>query len=189
MDRRILRFLILAIAFACAAGISLAEDKAKPGLELTLKPLGWGKEGDHFPAGRPIPLQLILANRGTLSTEVRLKDHGRDGGQEPLWGIAARVSDATGKLLTGDPRDIHGDGWWSATLADPCVGADCEMPGDRVTIPPGKAVTRKADLAPFLASAPGLRRGLDSIPLPAGAYTVQLSLNGLASAPIRIVVD
>ena len=193
MKRSIGRFPALAFAAGLAlAGAILAEDRpSKPGLELTLKPLGWGKEGDHYPAGRPIPIQLVLTNRGTLFPEVRLRDHGKDGGQEPLWGVAARVADKTGKLLTRDPRDVHGDDFWSSALAsaDSCAGAECEMPGDRVTIPPGKAVLRKVDLSALIASCPGLLRGLDPVPLPAGTYTVQLSLNGLVSGPIQIVVD
>ena len=123
------------------------------------------------------------------AAEVRLKDHAKEGGQEALWGVAAKVADKTGRLLTRDEHDTHGDDWWSPAATDPCVGKDCEMPGDRVSIPPGQSVRRMTELGTLLANCPGLTRGLDHIQLPAGTYTVQLSLNGLASAPIQIVVD
>jgi hypothetical protein len=178
--------LVLALTISCAS--ALAEPKV--GLELTIKALGWGKDGgSHFPSGRPIPIQLIVTNHGPASAEVRLKDHSKEGGQEPLWGIAARVSDKTGRLLTRDEHDVHGDDWWSPPVTDLCVGKDCEMPGDRVSIPPGQTVQRMTELGALIANCPGLTRGLDHIQLPAGTYTVQLSLNGLVSAPIQIVVD
>lgn len=179
--------LVLALTLSCAAALA----EPKPGLELTIKALGWGKDGgNHFPAGRPIPIQLIFTNHGPASAEVRLKDHGKEGGQEPLGGLAARVSDKTGKLLTRDEHDPHADDWWSPTVQNPCVGKDCEMPGDRVSIPPAQAVRRTTELGALIANCPGLTRGLDHIQLPAGTYTVQLSLNGsLISAPIQIVVD
>ncbi|HEX4964658.1 MAG TPA: hypothetical protein VF173_27850 [Thermoanaerobaculia bacterium] len=179
--------LPLLLLLAVSAGPAFAQPKG--GLELTVKPLGWGEAGRHFPAGRPIPLQLVLTNHGTVSTEVRLKDHGKDGGQEPLWGVAARVSDKTGKLLTRDEHDLHADDWWSSALASDCTGKECEMAGDRVSIPPGQTVLRKTDLGALIANCPGLARGLDHVSLPAGTYTVQLSLNGLISAPVQIVVD
>lgn len=177
--------LVLALTISCLPALA----QPKPGLELTVKALGLGEEGRHFLAGRPIPLQLILTNKGPAPTEVRLKDHGKDGGQEPLWGVAARVSDKTGRLLTRDERDVHGDDYWSPAITDPCMGKECEMPGDRISIPPGQTVRRMTELGSLIASCPGLTRGLDHIQLPAGSYTVQLSLNGLTSAPIQIVVD
>lgn len=178
--------LIFTLTIACCPALA----ETKPGLELTIKALGWGTEGNHYPAGRPIPLQLVLTNHGTTSTEVRLKDHGKNGGQEPLWGLAARVADKTGKLLTRNELDVHGDDWWSGAIAaSDCAGKDCEMPGDRVSIPPGQTVLRTAELSALIANCPGLTRGLDTIPLPPGSYTVQLSLNGLVSGPIQIVVD
>jgi hypothetical protein len=178
--------LVSILTIACCPALA----ETKPGLELTIKSLGWGKDGNHFPAGRPIPIQLAVINHGTTSTEVRLKDHGKDGGQEPLWGLAARVADKTGKLLTRDERDVHGDDWWSGAIAAAdCAGKECEMPGDRVSIPPGQTVLRKAELDALIANCPGLARGLDYVKLPPGTYTVQLSLNGLISAPIQIVVD
>jgi hypothetical protein len=180
-------WLALTFLWTIACLPALAEPKT--GLELTIKALGLGEEGRHFPAGRPIPLQLVLTNKGPASTEVRLKDHGRDGGQEPLWGVAARVSDKTGRLLTRDERDVHGDDFWSPAVSDPCVGKECEIPGDRVSIPPGQSVRRMTELGSLIASCPGLTRGLDHIQLPSGTYTVQLALNGLISAPIQIVVD
>jgi len=182
-------WLALILIFTIACGPALAAPP--PGLVLTIKPLGWGKEGNHYPAGRPIPLQLVLTNQGTVSAEVRLKDHGKDGGQEPLWGLAARVADKSGKVLTRDERDVHADDWWSSAIAvsDSCAGKECEMPGDRVSIPPGQTVLRTAELGALIANCPGLARGLDHIQLPAGAYTVQLALNGLTSAPVQIVVD
>lgn len=186
MRRSLARLLlVLALLISCASALA----QPKPGLELTIKALGLGEEGRHFPAGRPVPLQLVLTNKGPASTEVRLKDHGKDGGQEPLWGVAARVSDKTGRLLTRDERDVHGDDYWSPAISDPCMGKECEMPGDRVSIPPGQTVRRMTELGSLIASCPGLTRGLDHIQLPAGTYTVQLSLNGLISAPIQIVVD
>ncbi|MBW8876559.1 MAG: hypothetical protein JF614_16460 [Acidobacteria bacterium] len=181
-------WLALTLIFTMAWGSALAQPK--PGLELTIKPLGWGQEGRHYPAGRPIPLQLVLTNKGTVSAEVRLKDHGKNGEQEPLWGLAARVVDKTGKLLTRDEHDVHADDWWSSGLAaSDCTGKECEMPGDRVSIPPGQTVLRTTELGSLIANCPGLTRGLDHIQLPAGTYTVQLALNGLISAPIQIVVD
>ncbi len=182
-------WLPLALVLTIACCPALAE--TKPGLELTIKALGWGTDGSHYPSGRPIPIQLTITNHGTVSSEVRLKDHGKDGGQEPLWGLAARVADKTGKLLTRDDRDVHGDDWWSSALvvSGSCSGQECEMAGDRVSIPPGQAVLRKAELDVLIASCPGLLRGLDYVKLPPGSYTVQLSLNGLISAPIQISVD
>jgi hypothetical protein len=180
--------LTLILTIACCPALA----ESKPGVELTIKSLGWGKDGSHCPSGRPIPIQIAITNHGTTSSEVRLKDHGKDGGQEPLWGLAARVvADKTGKLLTRDERDVHGDDWWSSaiTVSDSCSGQECEMAGDRVTIPPGQTVLRKAELDALIANCPGLTRGLDTIKLPPGSYTVQLSLNGLISAPIQIVVD
>jgi len=182
-------WLALILIFTIACGPALAAPP--PGLVLTIKPLGWGKESNHYPAGRPISLQLVLTNKGTISAEVRLKDHGKNGGQEPLWGLAARVADKSGKVLTRDERDVHADDWWSSAIAvsDSCAGKECEMPGDRVSIPPGQTVLRTAELGALIANCPGLARGLDHIQLPAGAYTVQLALNGLTSAPVQIVVD
>jgi hypothetical protein len=177
--------LILALTISCASALG----QPKPGLELTIKALGLGEEGRHFPAGRPISLQLVVTNKGPASTEVRLKDHDKDGRQELLWGVAAKVSDKTGRILTRDEHDVHGDDYWSPAVSNPCVGKECEMPGDRVSIPPGQAVRRMTELGSLIANCPGLTRGLDHIQLPSGTYTVQLSLNGLISAPIQIVVD
>jgi hypothetical protein len=179
----------LALIFLWTISWASALAEPKSGLELTIKPLGWGEEGRHFPAGRPIPIQLTVTNHGPASAEVRLKDHSKEGGQEPLWGVAARVSDKAGRLLTRDEHDAHGDDWWSPAVTDPCVGKECEMPGDRVSIPPGQSVRRMTELGALIANCPGLTRGLDHIQLPAGTYTVQLSLNGLISAPIQILVD
>ena len=177
--------LVLTLSLSCVSALA----QPKTGLELSIKSLGLGEEGRHFPAGRPIPLQLVLTNKGPAPTEARLKDHDKGGRQEPLWGVAARVSDKTGRLLTRDERDVHGDDYWSPAITDPCVGKECEMPGDRVSIPPGQTVRRMTELGSLIASCPGLTRGLDHIQLPAGSYTVQLSLNGLTSEPIQIVVD
>ena len=178
--------LILILTIACRPALA----ETKPGLELTIKALGWGQDGSHYPSGRPIPIQLAIINHGPVSSEVRLKDHGKNGGQEPLWGLAARVADKTGKLLTRNELDVHGDDWWSSALApSDCSGQECEMAGDRVSIPPGQTVLRMADLDVLIANCPGLLRGLDYVKLPPGSYTVQLSLNGLISAPIQIVVD
>ena len=179
--------LVLVLTLSCAS--ALAEPKT--GLELTIKALGWGKDGgNHFPSGRPIPIQLTVTNHGPASAEVRLKDHAKEGAQEPLWGVAAKVADKTGRLLTRDEHDPHGDDWWSPAVTDPCLGKDCELPGDRVSIPPGQSVRRMTELGALITNCPGLTRGLDHIQLPAGTYTVQISLNGsLISAPVQIVVD
>jgi len=182
--------LACCLILALAASVGAAVPPPKTGLELTIKALGWGKDGgNHFPSGRPIPIQLTVTNYGPASVEVRIKDHNKEGAQEMLWGLAARVSDKTGRLLTRDEHDPHADDWWSPAVTDPCAGKECEMPGDRVSLPPGQAVKRMTELGPLIANCPGLTKGLDHIQLPAGTYTVQLSLNGLASAPIQIVVD
>ncbi len=157
---------------------------------LTLKPLGWGKADGHYPAGKPILLQLAIKNDQPVPVEVHLRDHGKDGSHEPLWGLAARITDQEGKLLTRDERDPGADEWWTSAIviSDSCAPRECEMPGDYVTLAPGQTVLRAAELDALIWNCPALRK-MSRTSLPAGTYDVQLTLDGLISDSIQIVVE
>ena len=66
--------------------------------------------------------------------------------------------------------------------------SECEMPGDYVTLVPGQTVLRTADLGSLIWNCPALVK-MRRNSLPAGIYDVQLSVDGLVSEPIRIVVE
>lgn len=151
--------------------------------KLTLKPLG------PYPEGKPIRLQLAITNDQPVPVELRLRDHGKQGGPEPLWSLAARITDKNGEVLTRSccPKE---DDWWSSAIAvsDSCGPGECEDPGDYVTLAPGQTVLRMADLASLVWNCPGLAQMRRSS-LPAGSYDVQLSVDGIVSEPIKIVVE
>lgn len=157
---------------------------------LTLKPLGYGRLDGHYPAGEPIHLQLIFTNDQPVPVELWLKDHGKEGTQEPLWSLAARIADEHGKVLTRDECCTDADDWWSSAIftSDSCGRGECEMPGDYVTLAPGQTVLRTAELNALAWRCPGLVK-MDNTSLPAGSYEVQLTVDGLVSEPLRIVVE
>ena len=156
---------------------------------LTLKPLGFGQLDGHYPAGKPILLQLAILNDQPVPVELRLRDHGKDGDPEPLWSLAARITDKDGEVLTRSccPKE---DDWWSSAIAisDSCAPGECEMAGDYVTLVPGQTVLRTANLGSLIWNCPALVK-MRRNSLPAGIYDVQLSVDGLVSEPIRIVVE
>jgi len=156
---------------------------------LTVKPLGWGQEDGRYAAGQPILLQLAITNDQPVPVELRLRDHGKDGSQERLWSLAARITDQHGKLLTRTCCHEEDD-WWSSDIAvsDSCDPHECEMPGDYVTLAPGQTVLRTAELNSLVWNCPALRE-MHRTSLPAGAYDVQLTVDGLVSEPLRIVVE
>jgi hypothetical protein len=157
--------------------------------KLTLKPLGWGRLEGRYPAGENILLQLAITNDQQVPVELRLRDHGKDGSQQPLWSLAARITDKDGKLLTSSECCAGTNEWWTSALvhSDSCAPGECELPGDYVTLDPGKTVLRTAELNSLVWNCPGLRK-MHRNTLPAGTYDVQLTLDGLISDPIRIVV-
>lgn len=157
---------------------------------LTLKPLGYGRLDGHYPAGEPIHLQLMFTNDQPVPVELWLKDHGKEGSQEPLWSLSARIADEQGKVLTRDECCPDGDEWWSSAIftSDSCGRGECEMPGDYVTLAPGQTVLRTAELNALAWRCPGLVK-MGSHTLPAGTYDVQLTVDGLISEPLRIVVE
>jgi hypothetical protein len=157
--------------------------------KLTLKPLGFGQLDGHYPAGKPILLQLAILNDQPVPVELRLRDHGKDGDPEPLWSLAARITDKDGEVLTRSCCP-EVDDWWSSAIAisDSCAPGECEMPGDYVTLVPGQTVLRTANLGSLIWNCPALVK-LRRSSLPAGTYDVQLSVDGLVSEPIRIVVE
>ena len=156
---------------------------------LTLKPLGFGQLHGRYPEGKPILLQLAITNDQPVPVELRLRDHGKNGDQEPLWSLAARITDKNGEVLTRSccPKE---DDWWSSAIAisDYCGPGECEDPGDYVTLAPGQTVLRTADLASLVWNCPGLVQ-MHRSSLPAGSYDVQLSVDGVLSEPIKIVVE
>ncbi|MEA2559659.1 MAG: hypothetical protein QOH06_1163 [Acidobacteriota bacterium] len=157
--------------------------------KLTLKPLGWGHLDGRYPAGERILLQLAITNDQQVPVELRLRDHGKDGNQEPLWSLAARITDKEGKLLTSSECCYGTDEWWTSALviSDSCAPGECELPGDYVTLDPGKTVLRAAELNTLVWNCPGLAK-MHRTTLPAGTYDVQLTVDGLISEPLRIVV-
>jgi len=158
---------------------------------LTLKTLGFGQLHGRYPEGKPILLQLAITNDQPVPVELRLRDHGKDGDQEPLWSLAARITDKDDKLLTHSccPVEEESD-WWTSAIAisDSCSPGECEMPGDYVTLAPGETVLRAADLASLIWNAPGLVQ-MHRSALPVGTYDVQLSVDGVISEPIKIEVE
>jgi hypothetical protein len=156
---------------------------------LTLKPLGWGHEEGHYPAGKPIRLQLAITNDQPVPVEIRLRDHGKHGDPEPLWSLSARITDKNGEVLTRSCCP-EVDDWWSSAIAisDSCGPGECEMPGDYVTLAPGETVLRTADLASLIWNCPGLVQ-MHRSSLPAGTYDVQLAVDGVVSPSIKIVVE
>lgn len=157
---------------------------------LTLKPLGYGQVDGRYPAGQPILLQLVITNDKPVPVELWLKDHGKNGDQEPLWSLAARITDKEGKLLTRDECCPDADEWWTSAviISDSCGPRECEMPGDYVTLAPGQTVLRTAELNALVWNCPALRK-MSRTSLPAGTYDVQLTVDDLVSEPIRIVVE
>ena len=157
--------------------------------KLTLKPLGFGQTDGRYPQGKPILLQLAITNDQPVPVELRLRDHGKQGDPEPLWSLAARITDKNGEVLTRSccPKE---DDWWSSAIAvsDSCGPDECEDPGDYVTLAPGQTVLRTADLASLVWNCPGLVQ-MHRSSLPAGSYDVQLSVDGVVSEPIKIVVE
>jgi hypothetical protein len=156
---------------------------------LTLKPLGWGHDDGHYGADKDILLQLAITNDQPVPVELRLRDHGKNGSQERLWSLAARITDAQGKVLTRSCCHEEDD-WWSSDIAisESCLPGACEMPGDYVTLAPGQTVLRTAELNSLVWNCPALRE-MHRTSLPAGTYDVQLTVDGLISEPLRIVVE
>lgn len=158
--------------------------------KLTLKPHGYGQADGRYPAGQPVLLQLVITNDKPVPVELWLKDHGKNGDQEPLWSLAARITDKEGKLLTRDECCADADEWWTSAviISDSCGPRECEMPGDYVTLAPGQTVLRTAELNALVWNCPALVK-MSRTSLPAGTYDVQLTVDDLVSEPIRIVVE
>jgi hypothetical protein len=182
---------LVVFLIGCASNSTLPVSSAPlggPEATLVIRPSRvYPAELGVYPAGGPIPIQLEISNNADEIVLVTLKDHDKNGRQDNLWGVAARVRNADGTVLT--QHDLLGfdpdrNEWWTFAYlhSDFClVGVDCRMPGDTVTLLPGESVRRVVQLDWILIGAPLLRR-----PMAPGPYLVELSLNGLKSNTLEI---
>lgn len=138
---------------------------------------GW--LGDDYEEGGPISIRCTFKNMGHSAITFLLADHHGYHGTLPYpVGMAARVTDAEGQIITY-VREF-GEWWtqyydWSTTFQ--------EMPGDRIELKPNQQVVRIVPLDKMLSGLAHLPEGLK-----AGEYIVELELGGVISNKMKIKI-
>ena len=151
-----------------------------------------GVKPGHYLSETPIPIRLKILNETTRKIDVTLNEHYRNGRRHRLWGVAVRVRDAEGRVLTQhDLLSPELRDWWNFGYlhsdTDSCViGVDCHLSDDldTVTLAPGESVRRTVHLDRILLGAPLLHG-----PLSPGPYSLEVRLNKLTSNTLKIRVD
>lgn len=152
------------------------------GISMSISLAGWASPPGRgmYVAGKPITIRCVFTNQGSAPVSLLLKDHDDYHGTLSFpVGICARVTDATGAILT--ENEVAKDGWWSwyyhwSTMFVP-------MHGDYITLNPGEGVVRIVPLDEVLLGADKIRQGLKP-----GAYFVQLCIHDIVSNRLLIQV-
>ena len=134
----------------------------------------------NYTVDGPISIRCVLKNPTDREQTISLKEHDKYHGRLPYaTSVTAKVIDAWGTVLTRErpPRD---NDWWTFYTVWSTVFLD-DMPGDRVTMPPGSELVRRIPLREVLLGCPSLEEGL-----PAGLYDVQVSIDGIISNVLQI---
>jgi hypothetical protein len=169
-------FLIFAL-LACDARSADESNPVAFQISLLERPPGYdpGRR-----AGEPIPIRCVFSNQSSRPVELRLKDHDSYHGTLPFpESMLVRITDGAKAVVTAN--EINKEGWWTVYYFSSQISTD--EPGDVITIPPGKHVTRTVDLLQILMGCPRLREGL-----PPGDYEVQLCLDSLESNRTKITL-
>ena len=136
--------------------------------------------GGSYVEGQDISLRCTFVNTGKRPQSILLIDHNDYSGTLPYpIGMAVRIWDASGTLLTANEFDS--EGWWSSYYFS--ASAHFEKPGDRISLKPGDKVVRVVPLHIMLRGSKTLPNGL-----PRGRYMLQLSLQNLVSNKFEITV-
>jgi hypothetical protein len=169
---------VLGVFLLVAVTPSLATPTTAPSLTLQVSTAGWAEKGGPYRLGEPMAVRVVMTNRSSKSVTLMLRDHDPYLGTRPFPdSISVLVKDPAGRILTscGDKA-----GWWNQGVRESQFIV--EEPGDRMTIPPGKHVTRVVRLHKML-------NGCSSLPaLGIGQYSIQLALGELVSNPLKLEV-
>ena len=163
----------------CLSGFA-AESASPSNIGFTIGAVGFARERSDYPVGKPIRISCVFRNISSQAVDLNLKDHDPYSGTLPYpAGLMARVTDASGKVVTFNQTDKNG--WWTSFfLVSQVYRAE---PGDVITIPPEGKVTRVVSLDEILSGCDCLPHGL-----PSGRFLVQLRIGVLESNPITITV-
>jgi hypothetical protein len=169
---------VVAISFLVSAVALSGEPKQAAPLVLQISATGWGEGGKPYEVGKPISVRVELKNKGAKPLTLMLRDHDPYLGTRPYPdSMLLRVSDSNGTVLTGG---CGRDGWWNPGSVESQLVV--EEPGDRITIPPGKHVTRVIPVDVMLA-------GCSRLPsLAPGRFVIQIGLGGAVSNSLALEV-
>jgi small nuclear ribonucleoprotein (snRNP)-like protein len=149
-------------------------------LTLEIGKTGDREEGKPYVVGQRIGIRCKLKNAGSRPVTVVLRDH------DPYLGtlryadnLMVSVQDTAGRVIT--KCDMNKDGWWTSFAL--MNQFPVEEPGDRLTIPPGKHVTRVIDLDDVLGGCPCLAGRL-----PVGRFVVQVRIDDVISNQLALEV-
>ena len=127
-------------------------------------------------------IQITIANHGEQTKSLLFQDHDESGYHRNFpSGLKARLWNSSGDLLTRNELNLQKSEaeWWTSTyLQSTHCFADCENPGDRVSLSPGQTLKRVISLTYVLLGCPSCGDGASLAP---GTYRVQLRLDELCS--------
>ncbi len=154
--------------------------RSKRAIRFELHPHFVAEEGGSYKEGGPVSLRCTFVNTSSRPQKILLSDHNDYSGTLPYpHGLAARVWDSSGELIT--KNEYSQEGWWSWSYYSSAIFF--ERPGDRITLPPQEKVIRIVPLDVLLQGCKTLPEGLKP-----GRYSVQLMLDNMVSNKVEIMI-